>query len=119
MTIQTARRRVYVAGPYSRGDQVANIHDAIVVGEVLWQRGYVPFIPHITLPWHLLYPKSWDDWLEFCLCWVETCDVLLRMDGESPGADHEVQFARSRGIPVVFSLQELSSQHTPEREGSR
>lgn len=41
------------------------------------------------------------------LQWVESCDCLLRLDGESKGADIEVSRAKELKIPVFYSIDEL------------
>jgi hypothetical protein len=35
------------------------------------------------------------------------CDGVLRLQGESAGADNDVKIARARGIPVWFSVEEV------------
>ena len=35
------------------------------------------------------------------------CDAVLRLPGVSAGADNDVKIARTRGIPVYFSLDEI------------
>ncbi|WP_169747620.1 DUF4406 domain-containing protein [Demequina iriomotensis] len=35
------------------------------------------------------------------------CDAVLRLPGESKGADQDVAIARERGIPVYFALEEI------------
>ena len=49
-------------------------------------------------------------WMEIDMPWVRACDILFRMDGASTGADMEVAEARSHGVPVVFSFEELDEQ---------
>jgi hypothetical protein len=39
--------------------------------------------------------------------WQTKCDALLRLPGESIGADIEVAFARQIGQPVFYSVSEL------------
>jgi|SRR6185312_5997538 len=99
--------RVYVAGPYTRPDPIENTHRAIRVGDDLLSLGYIPFIPHLTAFWHLLRPRPYQEWLDYDLEWVRVCGVLLRLPGESSGADTEVAFARCLDIPVVHSVDEL------------
>ncbi|HUW13965.1 MAG TPA: hypothetical protein VM537_29850, partial [Anaerolineae bacterium] len=41
---------------------------------------------------------------------VKAADYVLRLDGESDGADLEVFVASMRGIPIVHSLEELEGQ---------
>ena len=38
---------------------------------------------------------------------LQHCDAVLRLPGESRGADLDVTIARERGIPVYFSLDEI------------
>ena len=42
------------------------------------------------------------------------CDAVLRLPGESTGADQDVAIARQRGLPVYHRLQEIPG-HQPER----
>lgn len=44
------------------------------------------------------------DWLGICLAWVDVCDFVVRLPGESKGADMEVARAMERGIPVFHTL---------------
>ena len=38
---------------------------------------------------------------------LERCDAVLRIEGESNGADEDVRIARERGLPVYFRLQDV------------
>jgi hypothetical protein len=38
---------------------------------------------------------------------LQHCDAVLRLSGESTGADEDVRIARERGIPVYYSLDEI------------
>lgn len=38
---------------------------------------------------------------------LQHCDAVLRLPGESRGADQDVAIARERGIPVYTSLEEI------------
>ena len=38
---------------------------------------------------------------------LQHCDGVLRLPGDSAGADQDVAIARERGIPVYFSIDEL------------
>jgi hypothetical protein len=96
--------KVYVAGPYSKGDVEGNVRRAIYAANKLWAAGFVAFVPHITHLWNLIAPHPYEDWIAWDLVWVEACDYLIRLEGESPGADREVAFARERGIPVYHGV---------------
>lgn len=94
------RNKVYVAGPYTKGDVAVNVRTAILVGNDLMSFGYVPFIPHLTHFWHLLYPRQYEFWLAYDNCWLPFCDFVCRIPGESAGADKEVALAQQLGIVV-------------------
>ena len=38
---------------------------------------------------------------------LQCCDAVLRIEGESKGADQDVRIARQRGLPVFHSISEL------------
>jgi nucleoside 2-deoxyribosyltransferase len=99
---------VYIAGPYTNGDTVINVRRAIEAAENLWDAGFTPYIPHLTMFWHFMNPHTYEFWLEYDLEWLSKCDILLRLSGESLGADKEVKFAQEKGIPVCYSVREVS-----------
>ena len=47
------------------------------------------------------------DWMELAPEFVKRCDILLRLPGESNGADMEVVLAESLDIPVYYSVRDL------------
>ena len=99
---------VYIAAPYTNGDIGQNIKRVIDCADELCELGHTPFIPHLTHLWHLISPKSRDFWCAYDLIWLDLCDALLRLPGESPGADREVEMAKMWCIPVYYSIAELS-----------
>ena len=101
-------RRVYVAGPYTQGDPEENTAAAIAAGHRAMDLGLAPFVPHLSHYSHRLRPRPYEDWMALDLAFVEVCDILWRLPGDSPGADREVAHARSRGIPVVSSFDALA-----------
>jgi hypothetical protein len=98
---------VYVAGPYTKPDPCINTHVAVKVCDALVNLGYVPFCPHLSHFWHTMIPHSYEFWLTYDKQWLAKCDVMLRLPGESRGADEEEAFADAHGIPVVRSVEEL------------
>lgn len=38
---------------------------------------------------------------------LEHCDAVLRLPGESAGADQDVAIARQRGLPVYYRLEDV------------
>jgi hypothetical protein len=106
--------RVYVAGPYSKGDTAMNVREAIITGNNLRALGFTPFIPHFTFFWHLLVPHEIDYWYAYDMEWLEQCDAVFRLPGESTGADAEVARAVELGLPVIYDfgdLRELTLAH--------
>lgn len=93
---------VYLAGPYSKPDPVENMHRAIKIADGLLDV-CVPFIPHLTGTWHMVSPKPYPEWLALDLAYLARCDAVYRFDGESSGADGEVNHALELGIPIFHS----------------
>lgn len=102
-----SKPRIYVAGPLTKGDWAKNIRAALDVADTLRANGFVPVIPHLSAFDHLVWPREYEFWLEEDLSHLGTCHALLRMPGESSGADREVAWAQARGIPVVHDWTEL------------
>jgi hypothetical protein len=50
---------------------------------------------------------SHADWLDMDFAWVAVSDAVLRLPGESVGADKEVEHARKLGIPVFTDIPAL------------
>lgn len=109
------RIRVYVAGPLSKGDRMGNVRAAIDAGQELIELGYAPLVPHLSHYMDETDALGHDTWLAVDLPWVDVCDALLRLPGESVGADMEVARAESIGIPVYYGIEELES--NPPRRG--
>jgi uncharacterized protein DUF4406 len=99
--------RVYIAGPITKGDQFLNLRRALEVATDIRAKGHIPFIPHLTCIWHMIFPSDYEDWLMFDFAWIEVCDALFRMPGESPGADREVAYATKLEKKVFYSMDDL------------
>ena len=107
--------RVYIASPYTLGDAVLNVRRSLEAADDLLSRGYVPFVPLLAHFWHFLSPKDYRVWTAYDLAWVPVCDALLRLSGESEGADREVEEAREHGVPVFFDVETLANEMEVER----
>ena len=99
--------RVYIASPYTIGNVLENVTAQIKVAHELMNLGFAPYLPLLCHFQHTLAPRPYEDWMKQDLEWLTACDVLLRLPGESKGADQEVKFAQEKGIPVRYSLEEL------------
>jgi len=98
---------IYVAGPYTKGDTVLNVREAVTIGNLLRLMGHTPFIPHLTFAWHLIIPQTYDFWCAYDMEWLEKCDAVFRFPGESTGADKEVERAKEIGLPVFYTLDDV------------
>jgi nucleoside 2-deoxyribosyltransferase len=97
------RPLVYIAAPFTMPDPIANTHAVLNIADALWEAGFTPLIPHLSLVWHLVSPKRYETWLEYDGQLLARCDAVLRVPGFSVGATCETQFAGSLGIPVIHS----------------
>ena len=90
---------VYVAGPIS-SNPMHGAHDACEVGSRLLAIGVLPVLPHLTVLWDMIDPHDYEDWMAYDFGLIDHCQALYRMAGASPGADREVAYAESLGLPV-------------------
>lgn len=102
------RYHVYVAGPLTKGGQIENVRLAIAAGERLRRAGLIPFVPHLGVFCDLAAPgPTYEDWMTWCLAWLAKCDAVLRLPGESSGADREVVEATRLGLPVFTDVADV------------
>lgn len=109
------KKVVYIAGPMtSSGDYKTNIRLGVKVMRALMKMGYSVICPQLsgltdfdTVAWkarELTGDLTHDDWYEMDLELVRRSDLLLRLPGESRGADKEVAEAERRGIKVYHKV---------------
>ena len=98
---------IYISSPYSKGDVSKNIRRACFAGDEILKKGHIPYVPHLTHLWDLISPKPWEDWLKIDLELLSMCDALLRLDGDSLGADLEVKEANRLCMIIYKSLAEV------------
>lgn len=101
--------KIYIAGPYTHLDPVVNTRNAILAAEEVVKKGHTPWIPHLNHLWHMVAPHEPDFWYNYDIAWLSDCDSLLRLPGESVGADREVRLARNLGMHVYYSIEEIPS----------
>ena len=95
-------RSVFIAGPMSTsGEPGPNLNAAAVAAAELLLAGFFPFVPHVTWILHAIRPdvavNTWQRWDEY---WLRSCDAVLRLPGESRGADEECKLAERIGTPI-------------------
>jgi dCMP deaminase len=129
------RKRVYVSCPISRPDTLNGLYHNIAQADrasaELMRRGYSFFNPALSCYLGGAQPASSSipvvhavadrhandefqqfahgDWLDMDFAWVAASDAVLRLPGESTGADAEVKFAESLHIPVFTSIDTLDA----------
>lgn len=108
---RNGRVRVFVAGPYTLGDVAANVSRAIEVATELLDLGFAPYLPHLSHFWHLQHQRDYSTWMELDAIWLRQCDCVLRIPGESMGADVEEEAASSLGIPIYHGIRDLCEAH--------
>jgi hypothetical protein len=101
------RLRVYISGPITKGDRVENFSQAARVQRELMSLGFAPLNPMLSM----MHPSAWsiphDQWIASDLPWVEASDYVLRLPGDSTGADEECEHARKCGILIFKSILDL------------
>lgn len=99
---------VYIAGPlFTSGRMDDNIRAALEAANKLIIHGFLPVIPHLYFFWDLITPKDESNWLELDRRWIDQCDILLRLSGDSRGADMEVKWALENKSFVYDDIDEL------------
>lgn len=99
--------KIYLASPYTKGDVAVNVKRQLDCVDELMNLGFAPFAPLYFHFQHMAHPRPYKDWVDIDLQWVPACDALLRLEGDSLGADGEVDFAKENNIPVFYSIVEL------------
>ncbi|WP_447913981.1 DUF4406 domain-containing protein [Microbacterium phyllosphaerae] len=114
---------ILIAGPYRSGTGgdpaliARNLERLEEAAAPIHRRGHVPMIGEwVALP----ILRGMDDadaadgdvMYETAHRLLQHCDAVLRLAGESAGADKDVEIALERGLPVYHSIDEI-----PVREG--
>lgn len=121
MTEQNKRMLILIAGPYRSGTgddpqkMAENLRRLEQASWPIFKAGHVPMIGEwVALPiWNVAGGKAVGDALYDEILHptagrlIERCDAILRLPGESKGADNDVRLAKERGIPVYYNVDEL------------
>lgn len=112
---------ILIAGPYRSGTgddpqkMAENLKRLEAPSYALFKAGHIPMIGEwVALPvWHAaggatigdgLYEEIFHPTAHRLL---QLCEGVLRLPGDSKGADNDVRIARERGIPVWFDLKDV------------
>ncbi len=104
---------VYIASPYNKGDPCINARFQCATFDALLADGLVlPHAPLISHFQHTMFPRPYEDWLQYDLDIIPRFDACLRLNAtgpngylvsESGGADREVALFAKLGKPVFYS----------------
>ena len=94
-------------GPLSKGDWMTNLRKIIDMAEDVRKVGHTPFLPHLTMFWHLVHPHDYEYWMSWDEEWLRVCDAAIRLPGESPGSEREITVCKSIQIPIFISVKEF------------
>jgi hypothetical protein len=112
---------ILIAGPYRSGTNddpkkmAANLRALEHASWPLFRAGHIPMIGEwVALPiWRVAGGERVGDALYDEVLHptahrlLQRCDAVLRLEGESKGADNDVRLAKERGIPVYYRLQDV------------
>lgn len=102
-------RRVYIAGPIANGHTAnprtvyKNVRNAERFYEELIKAGWTPILPHLSYHAWVNFENDvhWPRWIELDLDLLDIVCAIVRIPGESIGADMEIQYAVEKNIHVV------------------
>ncbi|WP_433584656.1 DUF4406 domain-containing protein [Microbacterium hydrocarbonoxydans] len=109
---------ILIAGPYRSGtggdaDAIArNLERLEEAAAPLHRLGHIPMIGEwVALPTLRgmtdAESAATDVMYDTAARLLQHCDAVLRLPGDSSGADNDVRIARERGLPVYYSLDEV------------
>ena len=108
-------KRVYIASPYWHKELIIRTENAarqVYIANALMDLGfdvYWPLCSHHLAQSGIGKRRSERAWLEHSMRWLETCDILLRVQLPSKGADLEEARALELGMPIYATITELIS----------
>jgi len=96
-----ARPKLYLAGPITQGDEAENFERFAAAHHKLMSAGFAVLNPGLTMKLPEHEQHSHFEWLECCMPWVDSADVLVRLPGSSLGAAQEQIRADLVGVQVL------------------
>ena len=102
------RKVIYIAGPMAKGPMEENIRMAWGAASRLRDARFSTIVPQNSFFETLAgESRSHEEWLDIDRALVLKSDGLLRLPGESKGADIEARWAKEAGIPVFSSVRHV------------
>lgn len=100
---------IYISSPYTLGDVGKNVHVQLEAAHRILDLGHCPVAPLLTHYLHIHRQRPYEDWMAMDLALIRKMDAVLRLPGESKGADRETALAEKIGVPVLRSWDELEN----------
>ncbi len=112
---------ILIAGPYRSGTNnepeliKKNLDKLEAMALPIFNKGHVPMIGEwVALPLLKLAESEnpgdeiWDQ-IQYPVAHrlLEKCDAVLRIQGESKGADQDVKIAKQRGLKIYYHVDEI------------
>jgi hypothetical protein len=117
---------ILIAGPYRSGTNdepdrlAANLAFLEQAAWPIFQAGHIPMIGEwVALPVMNCIGATVGDPASLGILsptaerLLQHCDAVLRLPGQSTGADNDVRIANERGIPVFTELSEIPNYNAP------
>jgi hypothetical protein len=98
---------IYIASPYTKGDVAVNVRAQLEAAHRIMDAGHAPVTPLLRHFLHIHRARPYEDWTRLDNAIIPRVDALLRLPGESKGADDEVKLARCYGIVVLNDWKEF------------
>jgi hypothetical protein len=92
---------VYVAGPMT-GNILGCVRESLPVFLELREMGAVPFMPQWSILPGMIEDIDYEVWLEHDFDIIRHCSAIVRLSGNSPGADRECKFATELGLRLFW-----------------
>lgn len=103
--------RIYISSAYYHPSKEANIRRvAEEFNWIMFELNDEAMPLSILLMAHtmeLLHPRTPEDWIKISLDWLQMCDVMYVLEGESSLQDREIAAAKAMNIPIVYNKVEL------------
>lgn len=93
---------VYISGPITKGDKNHNLYQAMVAHKQLLEAGFSVINPMPSMIYPFNHEIEHLAWLENDLPHVAAAHAVLRLPGESLGAEMECQWAEEKGVPIYY-----------------
>lgn len=113
-------KAIYLAAPFlgaTPEETAKNIERVRRIARSIALRYYLPFAPHLALSYLEETMDERSHVLHHGLKWLERCDELWIVGEVTEGVADEIAFAKGKGIPVVYRVDEEGNLSFPRRKG--